>query len=135
MRNSVVLILGLIVGIAVGAGAGWVTLYLPADREIGEEEVLKKLLEHSTVEISPDNNVCEGEPLKTVGDAMASLIAMNAKTVRNRLSYGCYNGVCTVSVSECLPWEESECSTRFLKVDLDSEGSIDASSFTCFDMP
>lgn len=135
MRNSIVLILGLVMGIAVGAVAAWVTSYLPVDRENGEEDVLKKLLAHSSVEISPDNNACEGEPLKTVGDAMASLIAMNATTVRNRLSYGCYNSVCTVSVSECKPWEESECSTRFLKVDLDSDGSIDASSFACFDMP
>ena len=40
-----------------------------------------------------------------------------------------------MSISDCKPWQGSECSSRFLKFDLNKMGKIDVGSFTCFDMP
>ncbi len=88
-----------------------------------------------SVKIAEDNYSCYGEQSKTVAGVIASLLEINNRNERNFLSYGCYNLVCSMSISDCKPWQGSECSSRFLKFDLNEMGEVDVGSFTCFDMP
>lgn len=113
----------------------WVNSY-SGDRIIpNQQELLEEMLSYSEIVISEEHYSCEGKPVKTVGAVVASLLESNNSHTRNVLSYGCYGLVCTMSVSNCKPWQESECGSRYLKFNLNSAGDIEASSFTCFDMP
>ena len=113
----------------------WVNSY-SGDRIVpNQQELLEEMLSYSEIVISEEHYSCEGKPVKTVGAVVASLLESNNSHTRNILSYGCYGLVCTMSVSNCKPWQESECGSRYLKFNLNNVGNIEASSFTCFDMP
>jgi hypothetical protein len=97
--------------------------------------MLEQVLAHANIQLSEENYSCEGKPLRTVGAVIASIIEFNSRHSKNMVSYGCYNGTCTVSHTDCKPWQGSECSSRFLKFELNEAGDIKADSFSCFDMP
>lgn len=135
ITNTLIMSLALILGAVVGAGVVWVRSYDTNFNLPDQQVLLEGILDHSAIVIAEENYTCEGKPLKTVGAVVASLLESNKRHSRNVLSYGCYNSVCTMSVTDCNPWQSNECSSRFLKFDLNANGNIDAKSFSCFDMP
>lgn len=96
-------------------------------------------MEYSNEPISPHNYACEGKPLKTVGSVVASLLELNKINKVNMLAYGCFNDgssdSCTISVSGCSHWQNSECSSRILKFNIDSNSNIKPNTFSCIDVP
>ncbi len=135
MRIIIIISLSLLLGALTGGGAVWVKTYIKEKKVSDQHHFLESVLNHSAVKITEDNYSCYGEQSKTVGGVIASLLEFNNLQERNLLSYGCYNLVCTMSISDCKPWQESECSSRFLKFELNKEDKINVNTFTCFDMP
>lgn len=135
MRIIIIISLSLFLGAIIGGGAVWVKTHITERNVSDQHKFLESVLNHSAVKISEDHYSCYGEQSKTVGGVIASLLEFNNRQELNLLSYGCYNLVCTMSISDCKPWQERECSTRFLKFELNKEGKINVDTFTCFDMP
>lgn len=135
MKNNIIFLFAAIIGGLIGGGTVWVNSYSENESLANQHELLVAILAHSETIISKENYSCEGKPAETVGAVVASLLEFNMTHKRNALSYGCYESVCTMSVSNCKPWQESECGSRFLKFNINTEGNIDASTFSCIDTP
>ncbi len=135
MRLSLIILFSAVSGGFIGGGIVWVISHGEYEALADQREFIESILYNSEIEISQDNNSCEGKPVKTVGAVVASLLESNSTHKRNTLTYGCYESVCTMSVSNCKPWQESECGSRFLKFNINKQGIIDVSTFSCFDMP
>lgn len=135
MKRTALVIGIFLLGAATGLFSAWVCSYRESPPAADQQRLLENVMRYASTEIAAEHYACEGSPVTTVGAVIASLLEMNNTTSRNRLSYGCYNGVCTLSVSSCKPWQDQECSTRFLKFELDSQQRILPESFSCLDMP
>ena len=121
-------------GILLGCCLSYMYFY-DGSKQYSDTEILEEIFKYSDSSISDDNNACYGESLKTVGAVVASLLELNAINKVNMLVYGCYEDTCTMSASECPPWKDSECSSRFLKFNIDSKNQINPDTFACIDMP
>ena len=135
MLSKIFYLLILIVGIALGSLFTWINTYTEIQSLSDDQKLLEKILAYSNTPISDENNSCEGQPVKTVGAAVASLLELNTINSRNMLAYGCFNDTCSMSISMCKPWKDYECSSRFLKFNVDENNQIKPSTFMCFDMP
>ena len=121
-------------GILIGCCMSYMHFYDDSE-QYSDIVLLEKIFNYSNSTISDENNRCEGKPVKTVGDVVASLLELNTINKVNMLAYGCFNDTCSMSVSACPPWQESECSSRFLKFNIDNRNKIKANTFICFDIP
>ena len=135
MLSKIIYLLILIVGIALGSLFTWINTYTEIQGLSDEQELLEKILAYSNTPISDENNSCEWLPVKTVGATVASLLELNKVNKRNMLTYGCFSDTCTMSITMCKPWQEHECTSRFLKLNIDENNQIKPSTFMCFDMP
>lgn len=135
MKKLFITLFLLAVGAAIGSAATWTNSYKIKAATFEEEVSIEKLLAHSTIEITDSNYACEGKPLKTVGAVVASIIEYNNLSTRNRLSYGCVNNTCSLSISSCKPWQLEECGDRILKFDINDQNGIKLHTFACIDMP
>jgi len=135
MLNRMVYLLVFVSGLMLGVGSCYFYFYQASNQYLGENELVEKVISYADTSILDENYACEGKPVKTVGAVVASLIELNTINKVDSLVSGCFEDTCTMSVSDCSPWEGSECSTRFLKVNLDSNHQIKPTTFTCFDMP
>jgi len=135
MKRTALVITVFLLGTATGLFSAWVCSYRESPPAAEQQPLLENVVRYASTEIAAENYACEGRPVTTVGAVIASLLEINNTTSRNRLSYGCYNEVCTLSVSSCKPWQDQECSTRFLKFERDSQQQILPDSFSCLDMP
>ena len=135
MLNKIIYVLILIVGIALGSLFTWINTYTEIQNSHDDQELLEKILAYSNTSISDENNSCEGQPVTTVGAAVASLLELNKVNKRNMLTYGCFSDTCSMSITMCKPWKDFECSSRFLKFNIDADKKILPSTVMCFDMP
>jgi hypothetical protein len=135
MRQLIIIILAMAFGVLIGGVTVWVNSYGDYEALTDQNKFLESILSNSGIIISNENNSCEGKPVKTVGAVVASLLEHNRSHKRNTLTYGCYESVCTMSVSDCKPWQERECGSRILKFSVNKQGVIDVSTFSCIDMP
>jgi len=135
MKISIVFLLTIVFGGLIGGGIVWVISYGDYEDLTDQHEFLDSIFSNSETIISKENNSCEGKSVTTVGVVVASLLESNRAHKRNTLTYGCYESVCTMSVSNCKPWQGSECGSRFLKFNVNKKGIIDVSTFSCFDVP
>ncbi|GAA3921181.1 hypothetical protein [Litoribacillus peritrichatus] len=130
-KYLMVFLLGLFIGIFVV----WQDSYQFRAHDLEQHELLEKVLANSNTAILEENYACEGRPVRTVGAVMASLIESNKTNIRNELTYGCFESTCTISISDCKPWQDQECSTRFLKFNVNDQKTIQTETFSCIDMP
>ncbi|WP_065187574.1 hypothetical protein [Shewanella woodyi] len=135
MLTRLIYLIIFIVGITLGASSTYLYFHDNSEQRPDTHELIEKILKYSNIPISADNNACEGKAVKTVGSVVASLLELNKMNKVNMLTYGCFGNSCTVSVSSCQPWQDSECSSRFLKFNVDSSNEIKPNTFSCFDMP
>nr|WP_086940916.1 hypothetical protein [Thaumasiovibrio occultus] len=127
-------ILAIVFGAAIGVGGHFFWIHNQVTPVTSDATALKLAFEHSQLVLSESQNSCSDNATPfTVGDALASVLELSELYDVNRLDYGCGYGVCTVSVSSCPPWQDSECGQRFLRIDVTPE--FEPTSFTCFDMP
>jgi len=135
MKSSMKCMCLLILGIILGGVSVFMYFHKTNYQDYVYSGLVEKVLKYSNQMITDENNSCEGEPINTVGDVVASLLEMNKYNKVNMLSYGCFNDTCTMSLSTCQPWDGEECSSRFLKFNINEQSEIRADSFVCFDMP
>ena len=135
MKRLATYILLLATGIAIGATVSWVNSWYPDRSYVRDKITLGDVLKYSNVLISDDNFSCEGDVKHDVGSVTGSIIELNNLHKRNMLSFGCYQNICTLSVSSCMPWQDQECGNRILKFDINAANEIDTASFTCLDIP
>ncbi|WP_282175942.1 hypothetical protein [Vibrio nereis] len=123
------------IGVTSGVSGSYVYFYVNKQQASETSELMERILEYSNTSILSDNYACEGKQVKTVGSVVASLLELNKINKVNMLTYGCFKDICTVSVSNCQPWKGRECSSRFLKFNIDRSNEIKPNTFSCFDMP
>jgi hypothetical protein len=109
--------------------------YYPPIEQSPQKITIEDILRYSDTIITEDNYSCEGDRKETVGDVVASIIEFNSSYKRNMLTHGCYGEACTLSVTNCMPWQDQECGSRILKFTISSNNEILESTFTCIDMP
>ena len=134
MKRALCVFLLFLMGGIIGAVLVWVDSH-KTKKTLTRDITLESILAYSATSISPQNFSCEGNVKKTVGAVVASIFENNLLYERNRVSLGCFEKTCTLSVTYCAPWQEQECGSRFLKFKMDPNKSINASSFACIDMP
>jgi hypothetical protein len=135
MKKYFIYISLVIISAAAGSLITWVNSFGITSAQIEEKVSLEVLLEHSNTVITDSNYSCEGKAVKTVGAVAASIIELNGLYKRNRLSYGCFDNTCVLSVSSCMPWQSLECGSRILKFEIEEDNVIQKHTFTCIDMP
>jgi len=144
MKTYLKIIIGVQLGVVAGGLAVWAGTHASSgsllnDDSPGVREQLSLLTRYSNIKISTNNYSCESIAFSgarpTVGDVMASMMNSNLSSTRNRQSFECMDNICTLSISDCKPWQSSECSTRFLKYEVDQQQKINPSSFNCIDVP
>ena len=137
-------IIGVQVGVLIGGLAVWAGTYSNSNdlitasaQPISEQLALLQCYSHMPIQAEYFN--CSDIHLTglkpTVGDVLASIMSSNLTSVRNRQSFECIDNVCSLSVTDCKPWQSSECSTRFLKYEIDQNQQIKPDSFNCIDVP
>jgi hypothetical protein len=144
MKPYLKTVIGVQLGVLAGGLAVWVGTYAnPADvnnnTSLPVSEHLALLLCYSHTRIQPENFNCTDIPLTglepTVGNVLASMMSSNLTSVRNQQFFECIDNVCTLSTTDCKPWQTSECSTRILKYEIDQDNKIKSDSFNCIDVP
>jgi hypothetical protein len=135
MKIVLVNLIVLLVGVAIGVFGNWAGSHYVQRTVVDQQELLEQLMSYSDISISDNNYACEGRAVRTVGAVISSQLEMNAANTRNKLSYGCFENTCTMSISDCKPWQDQECSSRFLRFDIDERNRIVPETFNCFDMP
>lgn len=135
MLNKLGYLIILMLGVGLGMALEWVYSHQATQDTSHASHLLENVLTHAHVHITQDNYACDGEPVRTVGAVFASIVALNARHNKNRLSYGCFKEICTISHNDCKPWQSAECSSRFLKFQITETGNINTHSFSCIDMP
>jgi len=144
MKTYLKIVIGVQLGVIVGGLAVWAGTYISSGNLSDDHspevcEQLALLARYSNILIPAKNFNCEGVAFTgsraTVGDVMASMMNSNLTSTRNQQSFECIENVCTLSISDCKPWQSSECSTRFLKYELDQQQKIKPNSFNCIDVP
>ncbi len=135
MYTRVVYLMILVIGIGIGISVTYFQFHSNSMKYLDNNQLLERVFVYSNTLISDDNYACEGKRANTVGSVIASLLALNEINKVNMLTYGCFSDTCSVSVSSCQPWQDQECSTRYLKFNLDNDNKIKPNTFSCLDMP
>ncbi|MES2820869.1 MAG: hypothetical protein V4812_17995 [Pseudomonadota bacterium] len=135
MKNYVNILLSLVVGGFVGASVVWIDAYLPQPAQQTNIVSLSKLLELSHVHIAQDHYFCESADDRTVGAVVGSIFEWNLDNIRNRVNLSCSQGRCELSISQCGPWQNSECGSRILSFEVTPNKDIAAGTFQCLDIP
>lgn len=125
----------LLIGAVMGAGIVWRYDHMSNPIRDTLPISLEQVFRHANTDIMVERFSCEGDTAANVGAVIASIYERNALNRLNQTSYLCSGNECMLSVSNCKPWQSSECSSRILKFGLLSQEEIDVSSFTCIDVP
>ena len=121
-------------GLFIGFTLFWIKSHTTVN--INDKNImLTQIIKSSGTTITPENFSCEGDTESTVGAVAASILEYNLIYDRNRVSLGCFEKICNLSVSYCPPWKTVECGSRLLKFEIDENNRIQEESFTCIDMP
>lgn len=144
MKPYLKLVIAVQIGVLMGGLAVWAGTYsnsgdLATEGIQPASEQLALLLSYSHTPIPAENFNCAAIPLTgltpTVGNVLASMMSANLTFVRNQQSLDCIGNVCSLSITDCKPWQSSECSTRFLRYEIDKHQRIKSNSFNCIDVP
>lgn len=128
-------ILLFVIGVLCGATGNFIAFHTGVNKREDATTLFSQILPYSDYEIKGDNYSCEGESSRKVGDIVSSIIGASLTRKVNSLSAGCGDGVCSVVLSNCLPWQSSECGSRMLVVNQSISGEVLPSTFKCLDIP
>ena len=92
-------------------------------------------MEYSEVEIREGNYLCEGKRERSVGSVLGNILDWNLNNNRNMVFLNCFELTCSVGISSCKPWQETECGSYFLEFEVDNERNINHESFKCIEVP
>ena len=126
-------ILMFLLGCITGSSLIWVHSYSDNEREHFDFS-LAQVLKSSHVKITSSNFSCENVG-SDVGSVLASIVESNLGNRRNHMAFNCVESACSIRISNCKPWQSSECGSRYLKFNIAQAGKIDPSSFACIDVP
>lgn len=136
-QTKLACLFSLTIGLLIGGSTVWVKCHVNGGK-LGENEViLEEIFQHANHVINPDNFSCEGFDNESisVGTVLATLYNTQSRKPHNIVEVGCFENKCSIMVSECMPWQSEECSSRYLRFDLTNEHRIDPDSFACIDVP
>ncbi len=135
MKQQIVYIVFLWIGICIGGGGFWLSSHI-ALRDVGNNKIkFEKLLKYSKFKINKDRFHCEGNIDRDVSAVIGSIFDSNDLNVRNKVSFECSEKECTLMISNCKPWQSDSCGSRFLRFELNDQNEIDPSTFECIDVP
>ena len=124
-----------IIGVLCGMYGYYVTIHSQVNHANDASELISKVLPYSEQKITEENYSCEGNGNRKVGGVLASIVGGGQAYKVNAIAAGCSEGVCSVVLNSCKPWQSSECGSRMLVFSQDSSGNIVPSSFKCLDIP
>ena len=135
MRRYITYLFIFVLGGAVGGTIHWASTYLSVVSYLPAPVKIEQLFAHTAQTITPGSFSCEGDVKSIVGSVIGSIFEANSHKVRNRVTYGCDGNTCTLSISNCAPWQSQECGQRILYFEHDQTGAIRSSTFKCIDVP
>ena len=133
--KAITYLLLLSVGLFIGAAVTWFSSYSSVTTLSDPVIKFGDVLSHSHVVITDENNACEGIIKPSVGEVVGSIFEANNLYKRNMTSYGCSEEQCVLSVTNCMPWQSTDCGSRMLFFRINEHKEIDVTSFKCIDMP
>jgi len=119
----------------MGGSISWLYSWYPVHSFTRDRVSIEDVLKYSSTPITEANFSCEGDTAHNVGAVIASMMELNNTYKRNMLSFGCYQNICTLMLSSCMPWQWEECGNRILKFEIDDSSQIQTSTFSCIDIP
>lgn len=123
-------------GVFCGAYGYYFAIHSEVNYSNDASELFLKVLQYSDYKIIEENYSCEGDgSTRKVGDVLSSIVGSSLSHKVNPLSAGCGDGVCSIVISNCKPWQASECGSRMLVFNENINGSVEPSSFKCLDIP
>jgi len=132
-------ITSLCIGVVLGSFLTFILLRLWAHSAmpsyIPKELNYAKLFQFQGIEISQENNACESQIGKTVGEVLASIFRANSNHYLNKINESCREDVCQISLNDCSPWRSDECGSTMLTFSFEANGGIDKDSFQCLQIP
>ncbi len=122
-------------GSALGSLVTWYNSY--STKEITSDYVqdFERLLLKSDTIIIDENMSCENWFDNKISSVLSDLIYQNMFNNRNMTTFSCIDNVCYFSLSYCKPWQSQECSTVFLKYEIESNRDIIEDSVMCIVAP
>jgi len=144
MNPNIKIVMGIQAGMLVGGLAVWAGTFAHSNSQAVEypeqtQAQISHLVRYTNTPIKAENFSCSSVTQAgikpTVGNVLASMLSSNLTTIRNRQSFDCFENTCALSITDCKPWQASECSTRFLKYEVNEKQRINPLSFNCIDVP
>lgn len=127
-------LLTFITGLAIGVSWTIISNHLVKASYIPEKYELKDLYLLANTKINTDNFSCEGFG-SSVGSTLNAIFGANRNDYLNRISEDCYENKCTITHSNCKPWQSDSCGSTSLVFTIDDGGNIEKHSFKCLQMP
>lgn len=124
-----------ILGVVCGVYGYYFAIHSQINYNNDASELFAKVLPYSDYEINEENYSCEGGSTRKVSEVFSSIVGGSLSHKVNPLSAGCSEGVCSIVISNCKPWQTSECGSRMLVFNQQTNGSVVPSSFKCLDIP
>lgn len=100
-----------------------------------DDGLLLKVLNYSDYRIPEYQNQCKDANIVRVKDVLALILEGSLTNEINRIFAECTYGVCTIGISNCNPWDNTECGSEAIKFSLNKAGEIIPSSFGCVQIP
>jgi hypothetical protein len=144
MNLNLKIVIGIQVGMVFGGLAVWTGTYsntsnADADNRPFLESQMTRLVRYANTPIQAHSFSCNNVLLTglkpTVGNVLAAMTSSNMASIRNRQSFECIDNTCSLSITDCKPWQNGECGSRFLTYEIDKKQRIKPKSFNCIDVP
>lgn len=135
MKKTLIYAALILLGVIIGGSISWFLSYYPSYDYNHDKITIEDILKHSNVTMTKNNFACEGELKQNVASVIGSILELNNLNKRNMLSFGCFQNICTIMVSNCMPWQSQECGSRILKVYINKKNEIQPDTFSCIDIP
>ncbi len=133
--KSIGLILISAVSLFLGILGTWIYFHIQSGNPSFSKSDLHELLANVSVEI-PDNAFSCDLTEKTIAAVLVGrdFIHFNSGRISNT-EFNCDTTECRLVVSNCKPWQSSDCGQTFLRYKIDSQRKMIAASLECLDTP
>lgn len=135
MKTSIMVISTLLIGFVMGWYSFKIWSQVVEPRNLPTEISYEHLFELSSTVISDENFMCEGYTKNRVGAVLSSIFKANSNQYANKINEYCEQSECSISFSNCLPWQSDSCGSTFLSFRLSARSEIEQGSFKCLHLP
>jgi hypothetical protein len=124
-----------VLGLGTGWLVAWVRTYSASRATDRQAPPISKILKSAAVTIVAANDHCESRLGHTVAEVFGGILDAGLGSARNPYSYSCDGATCRFEISNCTPWQKSDCGQTMLEFRMDGHGAPRPETFACLDIP